>query len=56
MVNAFRGLPQGHLTNQGAHLGTGNPLRLEGGHNEPRGQQDGDGLAKKEPKAVHYFI
>jgi hypothetical protein len=28
---------------------------LEGGYHEPRRQQDGDGLAKEEPKAVHYL-
>jgi hypothetical protein len=56
LADAFRGLPQGHLTHQGAYLGAGNPTRLEGGYHEPRGQQDGDGLAKEEPKAIHYSI
>jgi hypothetical protein len=56
MANAFGSLPQGHLTHQGVYLGAGNPTRLEGGYNEPRGQQDGDGLAKEEPKAVHFLF
>jgi hypothetical protein len=38
LADAFWGLPQGHLTHQGAHLEAGNPPRLEGGYHEPRGQ------------------